>query len=437
MEGEKSLVGGVVGTAKRAHQQDDEERKQGPSPPPQQTQSKKIKPTPNSHLNRFEFKFVSSRGRDDNDDDQYDGMFDESHLEGRLHMSLLVDSESGLLSLPQPDAADSGANEVNGWIKWPMIGTREDGDFRYIHTVEDQFIGRLQQNRLRLGYTSRKQSNASTRRIDIQKIDWSQVPAGTNVDHELVCNNVVPFLDQLGGTLVFHIKWGEEGSRRRMFAFRLYAVISEIRPGQSLDQIELAEETGEPKWDRLEGLVNKHPSTRKFTDKKGLIVEYRRFLALKLLKLKRNKTIDEDKQDGGDDDDEDGCDFVPSLKVDSIWHIHLVFPEQYQQDILAYAKQLKVDPFIVTHSPILGEKRWKGYEKTLRSIQDARLELIVGKPVDMEFWPEDDDPESSGSEISDDDSESSDSEISDCCCGALVPGPDPPRYRGFSSGPCG
>jgi len=114
-------------------------------------------------------------------------------------------------------------------------------------------------------------------------------------------------------------------------------------------------------------------------DIKAAIVEYKRFLALKIIHK-----------------DDTSKKFAPSPDVDKIWHLHLVFPEQYQQDVLAFAKELKVKPrrgssdkrpLIIPHCPFLMEESKERYEETLARIRDKQLETIVKKKADMKFWP--------------------------------------------------
>lgn len=339
----------------------------------------------------FEFKFISS-------DWEPSGLFDDYDLEIRFHIELLVNPESGEFSLP---AGPDGHQEVKGWIKWPMIGSTK----RSIHTVEEPLVGRVQDGCLRLGYTCRKEESASTTKINIRKIDWSQVPEdNTHVEYELVCFGLPRFLADLGGSLNFDIQWNEDSRLRRRLAFRLYAVISEIRPGQSLNKIVLEDETKTPDWDRLEGLVDRHPKTKRLKNRKGVVLEYRRFLALKLLKKIK-----------ASDDDDEGLSYAPCVEVDKVWHLHLVFPELYQQDVLADAKELKVQPFVVPHCPLLGEKFSEASRGTHSVIKDSELEKIVGQKVDMKIWDDyasyDDGDQSEGS---------SDSERSGDPCDSLL-----------------
>jgi len=95
-----------------------------------------------------------------------------------------------------------------------------------------------------------------------------------------------------------------------------------------------------------------------------------RFLALKIIKK-----------------DESSEQFAPSPEVDKVWHLHLIFPEQYQQDVLAYAKEFKGKEFVVPHCPFLNEESKDRYEATFKQIKDAKLAKIVGRKVDMSFWP--------------------------------------------------
>lgn len=93
-------------------------------------------------------------------------------------------------------------------------------------------------------------------------------------------------------------------------------------------------------------MASRHPSTARFGDPQALIAEHKRFLALKLTK----------KEESSSSSKEEENQFAPSPHVDKVWHLHLVFPEQYQQDLLAFTKEIKVKPFIVPHFPILSEK---------------------------------------------------------------------------------
>jgi len=84
----------------------------------------------------FEFKFTSKKA----------GVYDDYEMEGRLHMPLLVEPESGVLSLPPADIIN-----VTGWIKWPMKGPSEET----IRTLEEPLYARIKagKNELHLGYT--------------------------------------------------------------------------------------------------------------------------------------------------------------------------------------------------------------------------------------------------------------------------------------------
>jgi hypothetical protein len=156
---------------------------------------------------------------------------------------------------------------------------------------------------------------------------------------------------------------------------RLCTVISELRPGQVVQDIKLAPAKKKPDWDRLAARAENHPPLQQFNVQSAL-TEYKRFLALKI--TKKDQTSEQ---------------FAPSPDVDKEWHLHLSFPEEYQQDVLAFAKVLKVassggdKPLVIPHCPFLMEESKSRYEATYRSIKDKKLESIVGAKADMDFWP--------------------------------------------------
>jgi len=82
----------------------------------------------------FEFKFTSKKA----------GVYDDYEVEGRFHVPLLVEPESGVLSLPPADIIN-----VTGWIKWPMKGPSEET----IRTLELGSRIKVGKNELHLGYT--------------------------------------------------------------------------------------------------------------------------------------------------------------------------------------------------------------------------------------------------------------------------------------------
>ena len=65
--------------------------------------------------------------------------------------------------------------------------------------------------------------------------------------------------------------------------------------------------------------------------------------------------------------------------------IHL----QYQQDVFAFAKQLKVKGTVsvIPHCPFLMKESKQRYAATYNSISMKKFEKAVGKKVDMNFWP--------------------------------------------------
>jgi len=302
----------------------------------------------------FEFKFVSVKSC----------LFGDNEVQGRFHIPLLVDSELGRLSIPP------GSSNVNGWIEWKLGSSTVVEDLFHAQVVPKENKYHKYQE-FRLGFTCQKLGDQRK----IKKIDRDCVTPA-DIEFEFVCSDIDDIAQEAGGML-------ELTSQREPYAqgwnydddylgeMKLYTVISELRPGQP--PLVAAPVHSKPDWDRLEAIISRHPSTYHQRDSKKLLIEYKRFLAVKL--------YFEDKTSS----------FSPSRIVDAVWHIHLTSPEQYQLDVLAYGKQLqekdpRIDPFIVPHCPLLGEETKERYEALssasettkLRSWLEPRLTFSAG-----------------------------------------------------------
>ena len=307
----------------------------------------------------FELKFTSLES---------DDVIESIEFHGCFHIPLILDEGSGLLTVPAPPPG--GYIDIKGQAKW-KIDTNNGKIAEIGYPFVSKMVARESGSHvIRPGLAATSDIDIQTSVNQFKQIDWNTVPRPADLRHrseyEFVSKTTVEdFAKKIGGELVFETQDGIE--------FSLYTVISELRPGQSPgDTIELTLRRAKPNWRLLEEIAKKHPPLQEFDIKAGLL-EYRRFLALKILNKDKNSEL-----------------FAPSPNVDAFWHLHLCFPEQYQQDVLAFAKELKVrDPkMVIQHCPFLSNDSEERYRATLEAFDDDDLQKIVGTKVNKWFWPD-------------------------------------------------
>ena len=327
----------------------------------------------------YEFKFDSLESND----------FDNHEISGKFYIPLLVDNNTGELSFPQEQSC---AVDVNGTIRWRLNMRR--GSYLNMPLRAKIIPCKREIGKNDLGTDSRLPSEGDhTIRLgirfnrkdkEITSIDWDDIDDPTDWDNvsktEFVSLHTIDTLAQnVGGAIKFETDYNDH--------LWLYTVISEFRPGQTHEKLELPKFGTKPCWERLEKRVMNHPTLKdELEDVKSAMIEYKRYIAIKILK-----------------DDHNSEKFAPSPDVDKVWHLHMIFVEEYQQDCMAFAEELKntkssasnveqtreiTKPFGIQHCPFLLDDTRKRYLVTLDWLKNEEFSDMFGKKVDWSMWPD-------------------------------------------------